>query len=156
MNLFFTLFIFVFGLVIGSFLNCLIYRLETGGNFLKGRSFCPHCKHILSWQDLIPVFSFLFLKRKCRYCEKPISSQYPLVELFTGFLFVLVLNFVFKIQLFSFENILSLLFLIVISCFLIVIFVFDLKHYIIPDKVVYPAIILSIIYIIFYLLFVVD
>ncbi|MBL7142316.1 MAG: prepilin peptidase [Candidatus Pacebacteria bacterium] len=156
MNLFFTLLIFVLGLVIGSFLNCLIYRLETGGNFSKGRSFCPHCKHTLSWQDLIPVFSFLFLKGKCRYCGKPISFQYPLVEIFTGFLFVFIFNFVFKIQLFNFENILNLLFLIVISCFLIVIFVFDLKHFIIPDKVVYPAIIFAIIYSIFYFIFVIG
>jgi len=123
MNLFFTLFIFVFGLVIGSFLNCLIYRFETGGNFLKGRSFCPHCKHILAVKDLFPVFSFLFLKGKCRYCKKPISFQYPLVELFTGFLFVFIFNFVFSAGPFNFGSILYFLFLLIISCFLAVIFV---------------------------------
>ena len=87
---FFYLLIFIFGLLVGSFLNCLIYRLETGGSFLKGRSFCPRCKHILNWQDLIPIFSFLILKRKCRYCGKKISWQYPLVELVTAILFVLI------------------------------------------------------------------
>jgi len=90
MSIFSYLVIFIFGLVIGSFLNCVIYRLAlpprppVGGrgsrsaqSFLKGRSYCPYCKHILGWQDLIPVFSFLFLKGKCRYCHRKISWQYP-------------------------------------------------------------------------------
>jgi len=81
MNLFFNLVIFIFGLLIGSFLNCLIYRLEKKENFLKGRSYCPHCHHQLNWSDLIPILSFIFLKGKCRYCHKPISLQYPLVEI---------------------------------------------------------------------------
>ncbi len=120
----------------GSFLNCIIYRLQTGEGFLKGRSFCPYCKHELSWPDLIPVFSFLLLKGKCRYCQKPISIQYPLVELATALIFLLI--FVFNIQ--------YSIFYILISCFLIIIFVYDLKHYIIPDKIVYPAIILTLIF----------
>jgi len=131
------LLVFIFGLVVGSFLNCVIYRLEVGGSFLKGRSFCPHCKHILSWQDLIPVFSFLFLKGKCRYCSQKISLQYPLVEIATGLLFLLIFNFQFSI------------FNYLIACFLIVIFVYDLKNYIIPDKVIYPAIALAFLYQIF-------
>lgn len=156
MDLFFNLFVFVLGLVIGSFLNCFIYRLETDRSFLKGRSFCPECKHVLAVLDLIPVFSFFFLKGKCRYCKKPISFQYPLVELLTGFLFVSVFNFVFSSGSFVFGNILYFLFLLVVSCFLIVIFVYDLKHYIIPDKVVYSAIAFSIIYIVFCFLFAIN
>ena len=125
--------IFVFGLIFGSFLNCVIYRLEKRESFLKGRSYCPNCQHILSWPDLIPVFSFLILKGKCRYCHKPISLQYPLVELATGTVFLLIFwNLEFGIW--------DLLFRLLISCFLIIIFVYDLKHYIIPDKVIYPAI----------------
>ena len=85
---FFYFIVFIFGLTLGSFLNCLIYRFEVGENFLRGRSYCPHCKHILSWKDLIPVFSFIILKGKCRYCKKPISWQYPLIELTTAILFV--------------------------------------------------------------------
>jgi len=127
-SLFSFLLIFLFGLTLGSFLNCLIYRFEVGENFLRGRSYCPHCKHILSWKDLIPVFSFIILKRKCRYCKKPISWQYPLIELTTAILFLLF--FIFH---FSF-------FIFIIACFLIIIFVYDLKHYIIPDKIIYPAI----------------
>jgi len=134
MNYFFYLITFIFGLIVGSFLNCVIYRLEIGKSALKGRSFCPHCQHQLKWQDLIPIFSFLILRGKCRYCKKPIFWQYPLVELITGILFLLF--FIFH---FSF-------FIFIISSFLIIIFVYDLKHYIIPDKIIYPAIVIAFLY----------
>jgi leader peptidase (prepilin peptidase)/N-methyltransferase len=145
--------VFLFGLIVGSFLNCVIYRLSLP-NFslkslsgLKNRSYCPHCKHLLSWQDLIPVFSFIFLKGKCRYCQKPISLQYPIVEISTGLIFLLIFNFqlpsvVEEIYLFAF-NFLNLIYYWTITSFLIVIFVYDLKHYIIPDQVIYPAILVS-------------
>jgi leader peptidase (prepilin peptidase)/N-methyltransferase len=128
------LFVFILGSAVGSFLNCVIYRLETGESFLKGRSYCPHCKHVLSWKDLIPIFSFLILKGKCRYCKKKISFQYPLVELLTGILFVLA------IPIYEALTSIDLIFYWVLTSFLIIIFVFDLKHYLIPDKVIYPAI----------------
>jgi prepilin signal peptidase PulO-like enzyme (type II secretory pathway) len=134
MEFFIYLFVFIFGLAVGSFLNCVIYRLETGESFLKGRSYCPHCKHVLSWKDLIPIFSFLILKGKCRYCGKKISFQYPLVELFTGILFVLA------IPIYEALTSIDLIFYWVLTCFLIIIFIYDLKYYLIPDKIIYPAI----------------
>ena len=151
LNHLFYLAIPLFGLVMGSFLNCIIYRLQTGEGFLKGRSFCPHCRHELSWQDLIPIFSFLILKGRCRYCRKPISWQYPLVELATGIIFLLIVwNLEFGICLeFGIWN---LLFYLLISCFLIIIFVYDLKHYIIPDAVIYPAIAIAFLYQLFRML----
>jgi prepilin signal peptidase PulO-like enzyme (type II secretory pathway) len=132
---FFNLFIFLLGLAVGSFLNCIIYRLEKNESFLKGRSYCPNCHHTLAWQDLIPIFSFLILRGKCRYCGKKISLQYPLVELSTGILFVLIFNVA------AFD--LRTIYYLIISCFLVIIFIYDLKHYIIPDKVIYPAIALT-------------
>ena len=140
LNLFFGLFSFVLGTICGSFLNCVIYRLEVSKSFLKGRSYCPHCKHILSWQDLIPIFSFIFLKGKCRYCQKPISWQYPLVELATGILFI------WTYLSYDRDLSMSLIFYLIFACFLIIIFVYDLKHYLIPDKVIYPAIVLAFLY----------
>jgi len=142
MGIFLSLFIFTFGLIIGSFLNCVIYRLETKKNFLKGRSFCPRCKHVLNWQDLAPIFSFLILIGKCRYCKKKISWQYPAVELATGLLFLLIFSALGGIPSLrdNFQTIASFLYLLIISALLIVIFVFDLKNYIIPDKVLFPAI----------------
>lgn len=130
LNYLVAFFVFLFGICIGSFLNCFIYRQEEKKS-LKGRSFCPNCKHLLSWQDLFPVFSFLFLLGKCRYCKEKISWQYPLVEIFSGLLFV---------AFFSQADIIRSLYLIIIACLLIIIFVFDLKHYIIPDRILFPAI----------------
>jgi len=137
-NIFLSIFFFFLGLIIGSFLNCVIYRLGSGDSFLKGRSFCPHCRRKIFWFDLIPICSFLFLKGKCRHCGKKISLQYPLVELAAGLLFVSIFNFQFSI--FNFYQFISLIYSFIISCFLIIIFVYDLKHYLIPDKVIFPAI----------------
>ena len=132
--------VFLFGLVVGSFLNCVIYRLETGGSFLKGRSYCPHCKHKLFWQDLIPLLSFFVLRGRCRYCGKKISLQYPFIEMATGLLFVLIFNFqVSTFNQFPISNpqfLISICFLFLVSCFLLIIFVYDLKHFIIPDSII--------------------
>ena len=140
------IFVAVLGLCIGSFLNAVIYRLEVEKS-LKGRSFCPHCEHTLSWLDLFPVFSFLFLGGKCRYCKKKISWQYPVVELATGLVFLLILNFKFEIlNQFEIYKFLNLAFLFYIAGAMIIIFVYDLKHSLIPDKVLLPAIGIMLIY----------
>ncbi len=81
------LLIFIIGLCIGSFINAFQYRQEIRRKN-TGRSFCPKCKRQLAWHDLIPVVSWIILLGKCRYCKKQISTQYPLVELLTGTLFV--------------------------------------------------------------------
>ncbi len=144
-----NLFVFLFGLMVGSFLNCVIYRIEKGESFLKGRSYCPHCKHKLGFCDLIPVLSFIWLKGRCRYCGKKISIQYPLVELATGALFVLFLNIRFPQHgMLSGEtfHVNEEIGYLVFIPFLVIIFVYDLKHYIIPDKVVFSAITVAAIY----------
>ena len=134
MNLFGLFFLFILGLIVGSFLNAIIFRLEKKESALKGRSYCPHCKHSLSWQDLIPVLSFVLLKGQCRYCAKRISIQYPLVELATAVIFIFIgLNF----------------YLLVIASLLIILFVYDLRYYILPDKILFPAIIIVILFRIF-------
>ena len=144
MKIILSLIIFIFGISVGSFLNCVIYRLEIKQSFLKGRSFCPKCYHILRWYDLIPILSFIFLKGKCRYCGERISLQYPLVEISTGLIFLQIFNFQFPIfnefSISNFQNFGRLIYLWLISSLLIIIFVYDLKHYIIPDKIIYPAI----------------
>lgn len=129
------IFIFLLGLAVGSFLNAVIYRLKVGKGFLKGHSICPQCKHPLGVKDLIPLFSFIIQKGRCRYCGQRISWQYPLVELVTAFLFIIFyLKFGFQIQFFIY---------LVEACFLIIIFVHDLRYYLILDKVVWPAIIFT-------------
>jgi prepilin signal peptidase PulO-like enzyme (type II secretory pathway) len=136
LNIFADIFVFLFGLCIGSFLNCAIYRLEEKKS-MQGRSFCPNCRHDLSWLDLFPVFSWIFLGGKCRYCHKKISIQYPLVEIFTAFLFLVI---------FLNTPVSNAVYFCLILCFLIIIFIFDLKHYIIPDMILFPAILISLTY----------
>jgi prepilin signal peptidase PulO-like enzyme (type II secretory pathway) len=133
----FYIYIFIFGLIIGSFLNALIWRLHSGDSMMT-RSMCPRCKHKLAWYDNIPLLSFVFLRGKCRYCRQAISWQYPAVELTVGILFVLV----FQQAASSFF--LPSAFLILIKSWFVVavmvlIFVYDLRWYLILDKVTLPA-----------------
>lgn len=131
-------FIFLLGLCVGSFLNVLAYRLPHNLP-ITGRSFCPTCKKKIPWHDNLPLVSFVFLKGKCRFCHSPISLQYPLVELATGILFVFVFfNFYPDFTLIAY-------YLFLVSS-LIVVFVSDLLYQIIPDEVVYPAILFSFLY----------
>ena len=75
---------FIFGLVMGSFCNAWAWRIVNGEKIQKGRSHCPKCGHTLAAKDLVPLFSWLFLKGRCRYCKEPISKRYPLTELISG------------------------------------------------------------------------
>ncbi|MFH1655388.1 MAG: prepilin peptidase [Candidatus Omnitrophota bacterium] len=87
-------FIFILGLVVGSFLNVCIYRMSREISIRKpNRSFCPHCKKTIPWYDNIPVVSFILLKARCRFCSGKISWQYPVVELITGIMFVILYNY---------------------------------------------------------------
>lgn len=83
-------FAFIFGLVIGSFLNVVIFRLPEGQSIVAPRSRCPGCDAPIAGYDNVPVLSFLVLRGRCRHCHAAISSRYPSVELFTGLLFALI------------------------------------------------------------------
>ncbi|MCR5743811.1 MAG: prepilin peptidase [Lachnospiraceae bacterium] len=83
--IFWYVMVFIFGTIIFSFLNVVIYRTPIKISPAKGRSFCPKCHHTLGPLDLVPLFSWLFLRGKCRYCKAPISGRYPLVESIGGF-----------------------------------------------------------------------
>src|SRR4029453_6684177 len=88
--------VWLVGLCIGSFLNVVIYRLPLGLSVREPTwSFCPNCKTTLAWHDNLPVLGWILLRGGCRYCKKPISMQYPLVEAMTGLLFVLVFHLLF-------------------------------------------------------------
>lgn len=137
--------VFILGLAVGSFLNCMAYRLEHQQK-VSGRSFCEHCNHMLGWQDLIPVISFLILRGKCRYCGSSVSLWHPIVELATGIIFLIVFAGLFGISNFSPKDLLSLGFALYIASSLIIIFIYDLKHYLIPDKVLIPAILVAILF----------
>lgn len=134
---------FILGLAIGSFLNVLVYRLRVAETLL-GRSFCPHCKKKISWYDNIPVISFVLLKFQCRRCKKKISWQYPLVEIITGIVFVLV-----GAHFFILENSFSWFmtgYYFVIASALVAILVYDFLYLEIPNIILWPAAIIAVIF----------
>lgn len=88
MGLFIYIIIFIIGLLIGSFATLAIYRIPIGENITHKRSFCPNCNHKLGFLDLIPVFSYVFLKGKCRYCSKKIGKRYIFIEICSGIIFL--------------------------------------------------------------------
>ena len=132
---------FIFGAAIGSFLNVLILRFPDFKSILTGRSHCPHCKKILTFFELIPILSFIVLFGRCKNCKKPISWQYPLVEVAAGTLFVLFYSY--------FGLTPSLFFYLIIACLSIVIFVFDLKYLEIPEIFAWSLLVVAILVSIF-------
>lgn len=144
--------LFILGISIGSFLNVLVDRLPKNESIIKSRSHCDHCRRKLAWYDLIPVFSFIMLSGKCRHCRSPISFYSPTIELTTGILFVMLFLLIQDIsimyQVLSIRYIAQIFFYLFLVSSLIVIFFTDLKYGIIPNKIVYSAIIVSSIYLI--------
>ena len=136
-------FIFLLGLIIGSFLNVVILRINTGRSIATGRSKCAHCSRVLKWYELVPVFSYLALGGKCRTCKASISRQYPLVELVTGITFVVLYIVTMVRPGFTWLTLVSFVFTCVVASLLMVLTVYDIKHKIIPDKIVYSFIALS-------------
>ncbi|KXS45967.1 MAG: leader peptidase (prepilin peptidase) / N-methyltransferase [Candidatus Frackibacter sp. T328-2] len=129
--------VFIYGLLIGSFLNVVIYRLPNDESIIFPRSHCPNCQTKLGVMDLIPIISFVFNKGRCRYCQTKISWQYPLVELLTGIFFaILFIQYQFSINFWIY----AFLTILLIICTFI-----DYKHQIIPNKITYSGIIIGLI-----------
>lgn len=145
---------FILGTILGSLLKVLADRSLTGKSFL-GRSFCTSCKKTLAWYDLIPLFSYILLKGRCRYCGKKIGQEYVMVELvsgiligylfFTSFPFLSPLSDPLKLILFSSELIFKIFFITI----LLSLFLTDYKKMLIPDRIILPSIVLSIIFLLF-------
>jgi len=124
---------FIFGTIIGSFLNVVSLRFNTGTT-IGGRSKCMSCGKQLTYKELVPLFSFIFQRGACRKCKSKISWQYPLVEFSAGVISVLVFMYFPPLSALS---AFSTVFYLLISCLLLVISAYDIKHKIIPDKFVY-------------------
>ena len=130
--------IFIIGLIFGSFLNMLIHRLPSGVSLFKPLgSTCIHCKHRIKWHENIPVFSYLFLKGKCSNCSKPISIVYPLVELTTALVTLLLYM--------NYSPNWELIVTIALFYTLIVLSFIDLKYKAVPDYLLIIAVILTVI-----------
>lgn len=119
--------IFLFGIVIGSFLNVCIFRIPKHETVVTERSHCMRCGYQLAWYDMVPVFSWLFLRGRCRKCKEPISPQYPIIEAANGFLYILV----FAVNDFSLQ---SVLYCLLMSA-LLVLSVIDWRTYEIPISI---------------------
>jgi leader peptidase (prepilin peptidase)/N-methyltransferase len=130
-----VLFLFVMGMIVGSFLNVCIYRLQREESIVAPASHCPNCKHPISWHDNIPVISYLILLGKCRFCKKTISPRYMLVEILTGLLFAaLFMTFGATPKLLSY--------LILVSGLIVVTFI-DFDTQTIPDHITFSGIALG-------------
>jgi leader peptidase (prepilin peptidase)/N-methyltransferase len=147
----------VVGLCLGSFTNALVWRLheQSKGKKLsvgerkklsiaKGRSMCPHCRHELAAKDLMPLLSWLSLIGKCRYCNKPISTQYPLVELVAALLFVA--SYVWwPFHIHGSQLALFIIWLLILVG-LLALAVYDLRWFLLPNRIIYPVSFLALLY----------
>lgn len=145
------IFLVLVGLALGSFVNALVWRVHQQSlpkkkrvaadpelSITKGRSMCPHCKHTLAWYDLLPVISWLSLGGKCRYCNRSISIQYPLIELATAALFA-ASYIVWPHQLSTINHqLLFSIWLTVLVGFMALV-VYDLRWMLLPNRIVFPV-----------------
>ncbi|HEY4963382.1 MAG TPA: prepilin peptidase [Candidatus Saccharimonadales bacterium] len=162
------LFVIVFGITFGSFINAYVWRVhkqyESSGSkkavspkskskysILRGRSICPNCEHVLAPIDLIPIFSWLMQSGKCRYCNKPISRIYPLVEASTLFLFI-VSFFAWPLSMTG-AGLVNFIFWLIYLVFLIALAVYDIKWFMLPNRMVYPLYALAIVQIVVMIIF---
>jgi len=134
-DIFLVVTIFIFGIVVGSFLNVLIYRIPKGENIAFPASKCPNCQTPLKWWHNIPIISWFILGGSCYFCEEKISMQYPLVEFITGILAVLLY---FKLGLVWYLPILFMVFALLLALVVI-----DFKYLAIPDSLNLLALALS-------------
>jgi len=119
----------------GSFANVCIYRLPLDKGIVAGRSYCINCKKQIAWYDNIPVISYLLIQGKCRKCKKQISFQYPLIELLSISIFFIIYFF--------YGATITTLLLIILALSFIIIFFIDLKHFMIPNILTFPLMILG-------------
>lgn len=132
-----SLILFVVGLLFGSFANVVIYRLPQQKSVVTPRSACPHCGAMIAWYDNIPVFSWLFLRGKCRRCSAAISIRYPFVELLTGLVFAAIM-YRFGYQWVTLEY-------LIFSWSLIVVSFIDFDHMILPDVFTLSGIVIGLV-----------
>jgi len=136
--------LFVIGLIVGSFVNVVIYRLPKSiiGESISlsnpNRSFCPECKHSLSITELIPLLSYLLQRGKCKHCKQPIPIQYPVIELICGFLTASAFT--------KFGLNLELIFILCFIFSLVALFWIDIKHQLLPDAITLPLITIGLVF----------
>jgi len=139
MEILIALYLFVIGACFGSFAGAMAWRIEKGRDVVRDRSECEHCHHKLSAPDLIPVVSWLWLRGKCRYCRKPIGPTPLVLEVVLGAIFV-VSYLAWPLPLLGLLGWMIFATWLVVLVLLTILFVYDLRHYILPDVVVWPLV----------------
>ena len=148
MEVIFPFFIFILGLVVGSFVNALTYRLPLGISISNGRSKCPKCRKKIEWFDNIPLLSYILLQGRCRKCAKKISIRYPLIEATTAIIFTLIyfvnnscITGMFTTSVYcnwqQALGIAALPYFLAVATLMIVVFIIDLEHQLIFDEMVF-------------------
>jgi leader peptidase (prepilin peptidase)/N-methyltransferase len=132
LRLYLDVIVFVFGAVVGSFLNVCVHRMPRDQSLATPRSHCPHCKAPIRWRDNIPLLSFILLRGRCRHCQAPISPRYFIVELLTATLFLLVWLKV--------DGWTGPIYWLLIAGLIVATFI-DFEHYIIPNEITYGGIV---------------
>ncbi|MGZ6004595.1 MAG: prepilin peptidase [Candidatus Saccharimonadales bacterium] len=133
-----VLILIILGLCAGSFVNAFVWRLHKRKDWVNERSVCVHCGHQLAANDLIPVLSWLWLRGKCRYCHKPISAQYPLVELLMTALFAG--SYAYWPLIFNHRGTTLFVFWLIFLVAFVALAIYDLRWFLLPDKIVFPVI----------------
>ncbi|RRS30304.1 MAG: peptidase [Epsilonproteobacteria bacterium (ex Lamellibrachia satsuma)] len=132
-----TILVFIFGIMIGSFLNVVIYRIPKGESIVFPASKCQSCQSSLKWYHNIPILSWLFLRGKCAFCKEPIAKQYPMVEFLTGIIFVVLY---FKLGLVWYLPFVAGSFAALLALVII-----DFKYMAVPDNVNFAALVFALV-----------
>ncbi len=134
----------VLGLCMGSFLHAMVWRIHAKKNFVSDRSRCDHCGHVLAWYDLIPVFSWLSLAGKCRYCHKKVTWHHPAIEIVTALLFVL--SYLWWPYGFVGVGLVMFGLWLVFLVMTIALAVYDMRWMLLPDVFTFPLAFMGVIY----------
>lgn len=137
MQLLISLYLFIIGASFGSFAGAMAWRIEKGKDVVKDRSECEHCHHKLTALDLIPIVSWLALRGKCRYCRYPIGTYALALEVSLGLAFVASYIW-WPLGLSSNFGIIAFLLWLLALVMLAILFIYDVRHYLLPDRVVWP------------------
>ncbi len=129
MTILLAIYFFIFGLLIGSFMNVVILRLPIKKDLVKARSACPQCSTQLKWYHNIPLLSYVFLRGKCSFCGTKISLRYPLIELLVG-----IISFWLMPETLNTDSIANFFFYFTIACIFICHFIIDLEHHLLLDS----------------------
>ena len=150
MNIFLYIILFIIGSLFGSFYTLAVYRIPKGQDITHTRSYCPKCNHKLSFLDLIPVFSYIFLRGKCRYCKEKIRPRYFIIELISGISFVAIAYLMnLNIESITIIKIIDFAFIVLYLTFVIIMAGIDKEDRSKTKPIIMYGVIISIIYIVY-------